>query len=104
MDDRMLKLLMEYAIRDPNYKPNNKAHQRVKDMFIYYKQQKEEKDEIIDDLAEKNKIPEDVSKQMKSFIDGSGKRKSRKLKGKKSKKVNKTVKKRKTKKNNKSKK
>ena len=104
MDDRMLKLLMEYAIRDPNYKPNDKAHQRVKDMFTYYKQQKEEKDEIIDDLADKNKIPEDVSKQTKSFIDGSGKRKSRKLKAKKSKKVNKSVKKRKTKRNKKSKK
>ncbi len=104
MDDRMLKLLMEYAIRDPNYKPNDKAHQRVKDMFTHYKQQKEEKDEIIDDVADKSKVPEDVTKQMKSFVDGSGKRKTRKSKGKKLKKVNKTVKKRKTKRNNKSKK
>ena len=87
MDDRMLKLLMEYAIRDPNYKPNDKAHQRVKDMFTFYKQQKEEKDNIIDDVADKNKVSEDVSKQMKTFIDGSGKRKSRKTKAKKSKKV-----------------
>lgn len=104
MDDRMLKLLMEYAIRDPNYKPNDKAHQRVKYMFTYYKQQKEEKDEIIDDVADKNKVSEDAAKQIKSFIDGSGKRKSRKSKAKKSKKVKKIVKKRKTKRNKKFKK
>ena len=89
---------MEYAIKDPNYEPGEDAHQRVKDMFTYYKQQKEEKDEIIDDVSDKNKVPEDVSKQMKSFIDGSGKRKSRKSKGKK---ANKTLKKRKTKRNKK---
>ena len=87
MDDEMLKLLMEYAIRDPNYKPSKNAHQRVKDMFTYYKQQKAEKDEIIDNVSDKNKVPEDVSKKMKYFIDGSGKRKSRKTKAKKSKKV-----------------
>ncbi len=105
MDDRMLKLLMEYAIRDPNYKPNDKAHQRVKDMFNYYKQQKKEKDEIIDDVADKNKVSEDVSKQLKSFIDGSGKHKSRKSKAKKAmkSKAKKSRKQRSTKKNNKSK-
>lgn len=107
MDDRMLQLLMEYAIRDPNYKPNDKAHHRVELMYNHYRQQKEEKDEIIDDLADKNKIPEDVSKQMKSFIDGSGKRKSRKSKAKKSNKakkskVKKNRKNRSTKKNKKS--
>lgn len=83
MDDRMLKLLMEYAIRDPNYKPNDKAHQRVKDMFAYYKEQKKVKDEIIDDVADKNKVSKDVSKQIQLYIDGSGKRKSRKSKAKK---------------------
>jgi len=98
VDEDILKLLMEYAIKDPNYEPGEDAHQRVKDMFTYYKQQKEEKDEIIDDVSDKNKVPEDVSKQMKSFIDGSGKRKSRKSKGKK---ANKTLKKRKTKRNKK---
>ena len=98
VDENVLILLMEYAIRDPNYEPNDEAHQRVKDMFAYYKQQKEEKDEIIDDVAEKNKVPEDVAEQMKSFIDGSGKRKSRKSKSKK------IVKKHKTRKNKKSKK
>ena len=99
VDENILKLLMEYAIKEPNYEPEEDAHQRVKDMFAYYKQQKEEKDEMIDDVAEKNKVPEDVAEQMKSFIDGSGKRKSRK-----SKKANKNVKKRKTKRNKKSKK
>jgi len=110
MDDRMLKLLMEYAIRDPNYKPNDKAHQRVKDMFTYYKQQKKEKDEIIDNradknnIADKNKVPEGVSKQIQSYIDGSGKRKSRKSKAKKAtkSKVKTSKKKRSTKKSNKS--
>ena len=111
MDDRMLKLLMEYAIRDPNYKPNDKAHQRVKDMFTYYKQQKKEKDEIIDNradknnIADKNKVPEVVSKQIQSYIDGSGKRKSKKTKAKKAakSKVKTSRKKRSTKKSNKSK-
>ena len=99
VDENILKLLMEYAIKEPNYEPEEDAHQRVKDMFAYYKQQKEEKDEMIDDVAEKNKIPEDVAEQMKSFIDGSGKRKSKKLK-----KAKKIVKKHKTRKNKKSKK
>lgn len=98
MDDKMLKLLMEYAVKDPTYKPNDKAHQRVKDAFKPYQ------DKIIDDVAEKNKVSEDVAKQMKSFVDGSGKRKSRKLKAKKSKKVKKIVKKHKTRKSKKSKK
>ena len=99
VDENILKLLMEYAIKEPNYEPEEDAHQRVKDMFAYYKQQKEEKDEMIDDVAEKNKVPEDVAEQMKSFIDGSGKRKSKKLK-----KAKKIVKKHKTRKNKKSKK
>lgn len=99
VDENVLKLLMEYAIRDPNYEPGEDAHQRVKDMFAHYKQQKEEKDEIIDNVSDKNKVPEDVSKQMKSFIDGSGKRKPRK-----SNKAKKIVKKHKTRKNKKSKK
>ena len=46
VDENVLKLLMEYAIRDPNYEPGEDAHQRVKDMFAHYKQQKEEKDEM----------------------------------------------------------
>ena len=99
VDENILKLLMEYAIKEPNYEPEEDAHQRVKDMFAYYKQQKEEKDEMIDDVAEKNKVPEDVAEQMKSFIDGSGKRKSKKIK-----KAKKIVKKHKTRKNKKSKK
>tara|TARA_B100001093_G_scaffold195423_2_gene187893 strand:- start:23764 stop:24681 length:918 start_codon:yes stop_codon:yes gene_type:complete len=98
VDENVLKLLMENAIKDPNYEPRENAHQRVKDMFDYYKELKEEKDKIIDDVAEKNKVPKDVAKQMKTFIDGSGKRKSRKSKSKKS------VKKRLTKRNKKSKK
>lgn len=98
VDENVLKLLMEYAIKDPNYKPNEKAHQRVKDMFDYYKELKEEKDKITDDVAKKNKIPEGVSEKIKSFFTGSGKSKSRKSKSKKS------VKKRLTKRNKKSKK
>ena len=31
--DNMLKLLIEYAVRDPEYKPSKNAHQRVKDML-----------------------------------------------------------------------
>lgn len=98
VDENVLKLLMEYAIKDPNYEPRENAHQRVKDMFDYYKELKEEKDKITDDVAKKNKIPEGVSEKIKSFFTGSGKRKSRKSKSKKS------VKKRLTKRNKKSKK
>ena len=97
VDENVLKLLMEYAIKDPTYEPGEDAHQRVKDMFTHYKQQKEEKDEIIDNVSDKNKVPEDVSKQMKSFIDGSGKRKSRKSKGKKANKTLKNVRQKETK-------
>ena len=105
MDDRMLKLLMEYAIRDPNYEPKENAHQRVKNIFNFYKQQKEDKDAVIDKKAEESNVPQEVADKIKSFIDGSGKRKSRKSKSKKSKKskkANKSVKKCKTKRNNRS--
>jgi ankyrin repeat protein len=104
VDENVLKLLMEYAIRDPNYEPGEDADQRVKDMFAHYKEQKEEKHNLIDNdddknnIADKNKLPENVSKEIQSFIDGSGKRKSRKSKSKK------IVKKHKTRKNKKSKK
>ena len=37
MDDRMLKLLMEYAVKDQTYKPNDNVHQRVKDKYADYK-------------------------------------------------------------------
>ena len=94
VDENVLILLMEYAIRDPNYEPEEDAHQRVKDMYNHYRQQKEEKDKIIDDVAAKNKVSEDITRELKSYITGSGKRKSRKSKAKKSKKANKSVKKR----------
>ena len=101
MFDDMLNLLMEYAVKDSNYKPNDNAHQRVKDAFKPYQ------DKIVDEVANKKEVSEDVAKDVKSFLDGSGKRKSRKSKAKKSKKSNKAkkiVKKHKTRKNKKSKK
>jgi ankyrin repeat protein len=105
VDENVLILLMEYAIRDPNYEPGEDAHPRVEFMYNHYRHRREEMHKIIDNdddknnIADKNKLPENVSKEIQSFIDGSGKRKSRK-----SKKANKTVKKRKIKRNNKSKK
>jgi ankyrin repeat protein len=99
MDDRMLKLLMEYAIRDPNYEPKENAHHRVELMYNHYRQQKEEKDKIIDKKAEESNVPQEVSNQIKSFIDGSGKRKSRKSKAKKSNKAKKLKKSKKNRKN-----
>lgn len=105
VDEDILKLLMEYAIKDPNYEPEEDAHQRVKDMFAYYKEQKEEKDKIIHDVAKKNNVPGEVAVTMESYIDGSGKRKSRKSKAKKAtkSKAKTSRKKRSTKKSNKSK-
>ena len=97
MFDDMLNLLMEYAVKDSNYKPNDNAHQRVKDAFKPYQ------DKIVDEVANKKEVSEDVAKDVKSFLDGSGKHKSRKSKAKKSKKSKKKNKKKKRKKKKKQK-
>jgi len=114
--DNMLKLLMEYAIRDPNYKPSKNAHQRVKDMYAVYKKEQKERRILVGKLDEptiddtgnvinKPHLDKNITGNIIGFVDGSGKRKSRKSKAKKAtkSKAKTSRKKRSTKKSNKSK-
>ena len=103
VDQNILKLLMEYAIRDPDYQPNKNTDQRVKDIFTEYKQNKKRQEILINKINldasgnvidSKHDLNPDVQDNIKKFLDGSGKRKSRKSKAKKTKKANKTVKRR----------
>jgi len=119
MDDRMLKLLMEYAVKEQTYKPSKNAHQRVKDKYADYKIEQQKRRFLVDHLnnttiddegnvINRPYLDEHARSTIKEYL--GGKRKSRKSKTKKEKKVKKSnkakksVKKRKTIRNKKSKK
>ena len=115
MDDRMLNLLMEYAVKDQTYKPNNNAHQRVKDMYADYKIEQQKRRVLVDHLNDptidatgnvinKPHLDNNVKDTIKGYLGRGGKRKSRKSKAKKAtkSKAKTSRKKRSTKKSNKS--
>ena len=81
--DELTNLLMKYAVKDPKYKPSENAHQGIKNAFKLYQ------GKVVDEEVGK-KLGKDPVDNINSFLDGSGKRKSRKLKGKKSKKAKKS--------------
>ena len=114
--DNMLKLLIEYAVRDPEYKPSKNAHQRVKDMYAVYKKEQKERrilvgkldESTIDDtgnVINKPHLDENIKDNIRGFLGRGGKRKSKKTKAKKAvkSKAKTSRKKRSTKKSNKSK-
>ena len=89
MDDRMLNLLMEYAVKDQTYKPNNNAHQRVKDMYADYKIEQQKRRALVDHLNDptidatgnvinKPHLDNNVKDTIKGYLGRGGKRKSRK--------------------------
>jgi ankyrin repeat protein len=114
--DNMLNLLIEYAVRDPKYKPSKNAHQRVKDMYAVYKKEQKEKRILVDKLDEptigtngnvinKSYLGPNVKDSIREYAGIGGKRKSKKTKAKKAAKYKAKTnrKKRSTKKSNKSK-
>ena len=81
--DKLTNLLMKYAVKDQKYKPSENAHQGIKNAFKLYQ------GKVVDEEVGE-KLGKDPVDNINSFLDGSGKRKSRKLKAKKSKKVKKS--------------
>ena len=56
VDENVLILLMEYAIKDPNYEPGEDAHPRVEFMYNHYRHRREEMHNLIDNDDNENNI------------------------------------------------
>ena len=96
-DDEMLKVLMTYAMRDEDYKPNNDVHPRVKKMYARLREHK-----AAIEVAEKKGLPTELRKKVTELL--GGKHKTKKSKKSKAKKPSKKRNTRKNKKNKKTKK
>lgn len=90
-DDEMLKVLMTYAMRDKDYKPDNDAHPRVKNMYARLREHK-----AAIEVAEKKGLPTELRKKVTELL--GGKHKTKKSKAKKPSKKRGTRKNKKTKK------
>lgn len=67
-NEMILRLLMDYAIKDPKYQPNKNAHPRVKELFIEYKTQIGTEILHLKKLSKKINLPQNTVFEMKNYL------------------------------------